>query len=105
MSGQPVLFAFLYVVGTALLFLVFREVVCWYYKINTIVALLQETNELLRANAQVAATTTATQTANVARQVIEQLGLDDKDGSVDDPKALQAADRDAVQPSDFFDRL
>ncbi|HEY8365926.1 MAG TPA: hypothetical protein VIL57_02160 [Bacteroidia bacterium] len=42
-SEQPVITLLI----TIVLFLILREVFCWYYKINTIVKQQKETNELL----------------------------------------------------------
>ena len=36
------------IVGVIIVFLICRELICWYYKINKIVELLEEQNELLR---------------------------------------------------------
>jgi len=35
------------VIGAIIIFLICRELICWYYKINTIVELLSEQNKLL----------------------------------------------------------
>jgi len=36
------------IVGAIVLFFICRELICWYYKINRIVSLLEENNRLLR---------------------------------------------------------
>jgi hypothetical protein len=35
------------IVGAIILFLIFRELICWYYKINRLVALLEGQNSLI----------------------------------------------------------
>lgn len=37
-----------FIVGVIILFFICRELICWYYKINQIVSLLEENNRLLR---------------------------------------------------------
>jgi hypothetical protein len=76
-------------------FLLFREFFCWYWKINQVVDLLRENNALMRANMQVSAADSPKRRAKVVSQVTEQLEPDSDDG-VDDPDALEAATRAAM---------
>jgi hypothetical protein len=48
LSIQSPLAAILIIVFAVLLFLALREVVCWYYKINKLVDLQTQQNELLQ---------------------------------------------------------
>jgi hypothetical protein len=73
-----------------LVFLLLREVMCWYYKINEIIGLLRETNGLLRASVQGAAAPSPASRAAVAKQVVRD-AEPERDSEVDDPAALEAA--------------
>jgi hypothetical protein len=43
------------IIGLIILFLICRELICWYYKLNRIVALLEEQNNLLKRQNRTAA--------------------------------------------------
>lgn len=45
---DAVIFSFLFLLVSILFFLIIREIVMWYYKINKRVEIMRETNKLLR---------------------------------------------------------
>ncbi len=52
MFDHAVLYILVYVVVILVISLILREVVCWYWKINDIVALLTEIRNILRKGSQ-----------------------------------------------------
>jgi len=47
MNGQMIVTFIGILAGIVIVFLICREIICWYWKINNIVALLEEQNRLL----------------------------------------------------------
>jgi hypothetical protein len=87
--------------GAVLLFVIFliaRELVCWYWKINRIVSLLEENNRLLRANVQVVAAPSPMERAEVASQ-LDYEPDSNYDPNVDNADALDTATKAAMQAS------
>lgn len=46
--GEAIVWIILWVIVVVVLWLLLRELVCWYYKINERITLQKETNELLK---------------------------------------------------------
>ncbi len=46
--GEAIVWIILWVIVVVVLWLLLRELVCWYYKINERISLQKETNELLK---------------------------------------------------------
>jgi hypothetical protein len=97
-DSQTLMGAFLGAVLLFVIFLIARELMCWYWKINRVVSLLEENNRLLRANVQVVAAPSPTKRAEVASQ-LDYEADPDYDPNIDDADALDAATKAAMRAS------
>ena len=50
MSGSDITMIATYIVGSLLIFLICREIVCWYFKMNEITKLLREIKDSLKSH-------------------------------------------------------
>ncbi len=50
MNGSDMTMIVTYIVGSLLVFLVCREIVCWYFKMNEVTKLLREIKECLKSH-------------------------------------------------------
>ena len=73
------------IIGVIVLFLICRELICWYYKINKLVGLMEEQNRLLSkiawSNSSQATTSTQENNSNRNKPINESF-----DGNVSKPR-------------------